>query len=164
VQPALAGPDGYLRLSLTQFRRTALRHLWSGLEAEEEPVEPGGARVSAICGYTEWVSDTRPALSVGWDWRLGALEGRAWCLREGDPFSNIMLIDARRRDLGPDRTARLLGLAVDRCAWQAATLAAVSLRYAAAPSPDGARHPNGKASAMEDPGSPRAGLSNLTVT
>ena len=134
VQAVLTGPDGYLRLSLAQFRRTPLLHLWSGLESEEEPAEPGGARVSTIRGYTEWVSDARPALSVGWDWRLGAQAGRAWCLRDGDPFSNIMLVDARRRDLGPDRTARLLGLALDRAAWQVETLAAVSLRYAANPS------------------------------
>ncbi|MCE5388546.1 MAG: DUF4902 domain-containing protein [Acidithiobacillus sp.] len=110
--------DGYVRLTLDQFQAIALRHLWSGLDPEDHTSIHEGAVSTHITGYTEWVSETVPAITLGWDWQLHGLSGRARYIRAGSPRSNIMLIDGLQDDLGPVKTAKLLEAAVDETPWQ----------------------------------------------
>ena len=74
--------------------------------------------VCGISGYTEWISSTTPAISIGWDWRLDVTQGRPRYVLEGFPRSNLMFQDAERRDLGPIRTATVLKAALDTLSWQ----------------------------------------------
>jgi hypothetical protein len=80
-------------------------------------------------GYTEWVSTEKPAITIGWDWRLSASKGAASCLRFGEVRSNVMLMDDQGRDLGPQRSAELLGAELDGINWSDQVLQAVSSRY-----------------------------------
>ena len=78
---------------------------------DEEPAagpRTGGAQLSEILGYTEWVSTETPAITIGWDWRLSASKGAASCLRFGEVRSNVMLMDDQGRDLGPPDPVALL--------------------------------------------------------
>jgi len=118
--------DGYIRLRPLLFQATELQHLMSGLDDGVLPRMDSGA---AIVGYTEWVSLTNPAITVGWDWQLSAMDGAPGCVRIADPFSNVMFIDEDSRDLGPVRTARLLGEAIDARPWSSTVLAAIAARY-----------------------------------
>lgn len=113
-------PDGYVRLTLEQFQAIVLRHLWSGLDQEDSASlhEGEGAILTRITGYTEWVSETVPAISLGWDWQLQELSGQARYFRVGSQRSNIMLIDSLEHDLGPIQTDLLLGQSIDKMAWQ----------------------------------------------
>ena len=101
-------PDGYVRLTLEQFQAIPLVHLLSGLDPDEFPPLHEGASRTDISGYTEWVSETTPVITLGWDWRMEGASGQARYLRTGFPRSNIMLVDDRRRDLGSAKTAKLL--------------------------------------------------------
>lgn len=132
VRPLLVvSDDGYLRLTMAAFRRIGLRHLFSGLDDDTESRGhmPGGASVASILGFTEWVSDTTPAVSLGWDWRLNTTGGRARYVRDSEVRSNLMLIDPRLGDLGDAATNATLAAAVNALPWEAQTENYISNHY-----------------------------------
>jgi hypothetical protein len=124
--------DGYLRLNQARMRAIPLTHLISGLDADPAGADTGavGATLAAIAGYTEWISLTFPALSLGWDWMLESSDRYLRYLRTGEPRSNIMLLDHHGRDLGPTPTAMALALLVDDFNWQETVAVFVRARYA----------------------------------
>jgi hypothetical protein len=115
--------DGYLRLTLSAFRAIALRHLFSGLDTDTEAPDhyAAGASAASILGFTEWVSETTPAVSLGWDWRLDTNAGTPRYVRDGEVRSNIMLIEPGLGDLGDLATSATLSAAVDALSWAAET-------------------------------------------
>jgi hypothetical protein len=123
--------DGYVRLSHARMRAIPLIHLISGLDADPAggDVGPVGATRAAISGYTEWLSMTIPALSLGWDWMLGSADRVLRYQRIGEPRSNVMLIDVHGRDLGPRSSAVALALLVDDFNWQDTVASFVRTRY-----------------------------------
>ena len=127
-----AAPDGYLRVSGEELRQVRLEHLLSGLDEELPQCAPGGtgATAATLAGFTEWVGDWQPAISVGWDWQAGHSAGAAHYLRVGPPRTNLMLIDARGRDLGFELTAFRVGLWLDQHSWQNAVAGFLSKMYA----------------------------------
>ena len=128
----VVSPDGYVRLTATALRAIPLTHLLSELDADVglPPSTASGACVASIVGYTEWASQTTPALSLGWDWRIETTAGRVRYEREGEVRSNVMLVDARRRDLGAMATSVLLCVAVDVLGWEKVVDHYISNRYA----------------------------------
>ncbi len=122
-------PDGYVRLTLEQFQAIPLVHLLSGLDPDEPLPLHEGASQTNISGYTEWVSETAPIITLGWDWRMEGSSGQARYFRTGFPRSNIMLVDDLWRDLCPANTAKLLEVAIDKTAWQAAVRLRIMDRY-----------------------------------
>jgi len=124
-------PDGYMRLTDEELRQISLVHLLSGLDEDNPALLQEGAIFSAITGYTEWVSTTSPAISIGWDWMLqSSPEGAVYYKRVSDPRSNLMLVDAQQRDLGPAKTATLIGKEVDKIVWRSVVQDYISTRYA----------------------------------
>jgi len=123
--------DGYLRMTLTRFRSITLRHLLSELDDDDAPLgcEAAGAIAASIVGFTEWVSDTTPALSLGWDWRLDTGGRDARYIRAGEVRSNVMLCEPGIGDLGDVATSATLCAAVDALAWQAETHHHITKRY-----------------------------------
>jgi hypothetical protein len=127
--PIALGLDGYVRLTLSVLVQTPFDHVLSGLDDEVLSVEPHGAQRSAITGYTEWLSHTIPALTLGWDWELCGGAGQTRFVRTGLPRSNIMLVGVSKRDLGDEATALLLADVVDALVWQDLAFAAVKKYY-----------------------------------
>jgi hypothetical protein len=129
--PLVMSPDGYLRLGVPAFRAIRLSHLLSELDADADLPRGNacGACEASISGYTEWVSDGRPALSLGWDWRIATGVDRLRYQRDGEVRSNVMLLDARRRDLGARATAVLLCAAIDTLEWHTAVEHCIRHRY-----------------------------------
>jgi hypothetical protein len=125
--------DGYVRLTLSTFRAIALRHLFSGLDQDEDEAARAstaiGASKSSILGFTEWVSDTTPAVSLGWDWRVNTIGGGARYVRDSEVRSNVMLVEPGLGDLGDLATSATLSTAVDALAWQAETNHYISNQY-----------------------------------
>jgi hypothetical protein len=121
--------DGYVRVRLSHLLKIPLEHLLSGLDDDLMNAAPQAAQMSAISGYTEWLSSSKPALTLGWDWQLHGVDGQAACQRTGLPRSNIMLVDDFNEDLGAQRTAVLLAGAVDALPWQDRALAAIQQKY-----------------------------------
>jgi uncharacterized protein DUF4902 len=115
--------DGYLRLTLSALRSLGLRHLFSGLDEDRESRsrKPAGASLASILGFTEWVTDTTPAVSLGWDWRLNTLGRRPRYVRDSEVRSNVMLIEPGLGDLGDAATSATLAAAIDAMSWEAET-------------------------------------------
>lgn len=121
--------DGYVRLELAKLLNTPLEHLLSGLDEEPPISQKEGASAAVISGYTEWISSTKPAITLGWDWYLDATEGSPRCIRVGSPRSNVMLLDTEKKDLGAIQTDLLLESAIDAIPWQQKTFQAICTRY-----------------------------------
>jgi hypothetical protein len=126
--------DGYIRLWPGTLDALALKHLFSGLDADLAPPQHCTAR-GVVSGYTEWVSEGKPAISVGWDWQVQLTHlARPRCMRAGLPRSNLMLVDATGQDLGADATSLYLAQWLDTHAvrsmlrpWQAQVADACNL-------------------------------------
>jgi hypothetical protein len=123
--------DGYVRLTFEQFQQVTLAHLISGMD-EGTPAElQKGATQAEITGYTEWLSNTVPAISIGWDWKLHASHHEnCYYQRSSEPSGNLMLINAKQLDLGPVKTAAVLGKAIDSFDWQTEVQEFITNRYA----------------------------------
>lgn len=121
--------DGYVRLTLGTLLTTPLIHLVSGVD-EDNPISVNeGASFAPISGYTEWISTTTPTLTVGWDWQLGVSQRRPLYTRLDAPRTNVMLVDARRYDLGLTKTTALLESAINSLAWQTEVAKYTIIRY-----------------------------------
>jgi len=66
-----------MRLTVEELRQISLVHLLSGLDEDNPALLQEGAIFSEITGYTEWVSTTSPAISIGWDWMLQSSQAGA---------------------------------------------------------------------------------------
>lgn len=134
--------NGYVRLTYAQFQALCLQHLISGVDEDAPEEAQHGATSTAISGYTEWISQEQPMLTIGWDWQMLPGDRGVLLRRESEPRSNVMLQTPAREDLGVEKTIVLLETIVDSFDWQSETLAHISDRYAAAPDAPGpgARH------------------------
>jgi Domain of unknown function (DUF4902) len=120
--------DSYVRLTFASFRQAEIVHLFSGMD-EDRPTANGiGANFSAITGYTEWISNSKPAITIGWDWKLTSVQGTARLIHAGIPGSNLMLLNQHNQDLGSERTRQLLVTWLEVFNWQSETLSAISIR------------------------------------
>jgi hypothetical protein len=118
--------DGYVRLTFESFQQAKIVHLYSGMD-EDKPASLGvGASFSAITGYTEWVSNSAPAITIGWDWQLTGGQGMARFIHSGMPGSNLMFVDRNGRDLGTEQTTQLLLNWLNAFSWQPETLKAIN--------------------------------------
>jgi hypothetical protein len=113
--------DGYVRLTEEGFAALPLMHLISCVDAHDGM--PAAADAShAITGFTEWVSEGIPAITLGWDWQL--LPGAGTPARVNDARTNLMLIDnISGADQSQYKTTTFLNSYIDRMAWQAAAMA-----------------------------------------
>lgn len=122
--------DGYVRLTLDTLLTIQFSHSISDLYEDTVFSAGEGGRLSIIYGYTEWVSATKPLISLGWDWQLGGAQGTVQYWRVDCPYSNIMLIDEQLRDLGASNTAALLESIIDLMRWQTEVNKHIVARYA----------------------------------
>src|SRR5437773_634210 len=111
--------DGYIRLSFPEMQHIDLRHLITGLDEDTPPTCSGDAQLTTITGYTEWITTTVPAVTIGWDWQLDTALNRLRLRRVNQPRSNLMLQDIHQTDLGPVKTGAMLEVFVDQLNWQA---------------------------------------------
>lgn len=123
------GPDGLVRLTLDEVLSTPLQHLISGVDPEEDACDERCGRVTSVTGYTEWLSDSSPAIVIGWDWQSVLKQGRPHLARVGAPRCNIMLVDHTAHDLDWDKHLDILGTVIDAMAWEDQTQATISERY-----------------------------------
>lgn len=111
--------DGYIRLTFDEFRKISVVHLVSGLDDNPPLQLQNGATYTQITGYTEWISETTPAVSIGWDWILQSIPFKDILYRRiSEPRCNLMLIDSQRHDFGELKTATLIETVIDEIAWE----------------------------------------------
>lgn len=119
--------DGYIRLSIPELYSLSFEHLVSGLD--EEQVFALNTNQTAITGYTEWISQSHPTVSIGWDWSLGALPHPTLPRRMGYPRSNLMLIDTEGCDYNDALNEALLMQWIDQLVWQETVSLTTQRRY-----------------------------------
>ena len=121
-------PDGYIRLPLTSLNRLSFVHLFSYHDdafLEELRAQTIPAR---LAGFSEWKSDTEPAVSLGWGWFIH--EDFDWLMLAPDGVrSNVMLLDAYGYDLGAMRTSDLFCTWLHAFPWQDAVSVALNQKY-----------------------------------
>lgn len=118
--------DGYIRLTFESLQQVGMAHLLSGMD-EDRPIAMGtGASSYPITGYTEWVSHGTPAISIGWDWELIGVQGKAQLIQTGTPGSNLMFVDQHGHDLGSAQTKLLMAAWLNAFNWQTETLGAIT--------------------------------------
>lgn len=110
--------DGYVRITPEHFVQMKLVHLHSGVDQDRPSVSAEGATLFTITGYTEWVSVTRPAITVGWDWQMTARDGQVHLIPIGYSRSNLMFVDEQGNDCGSLATEAFLRSWVESCEWQ----------------------------------------------
>lgn len=122
--------DGYIRLSYSTIQGVCLRHLISGLDEDTPMPILCGAVQTAITGYTEWVSDIAPTITIGWDWEMHTASSRVLLRRIGDVRSNLMLRGANQTDMGPIRTQVMLEMFIDALDWSSEVQDHINVDYA----------------------------------
>lgn len=84
-----ASMDYRVKVDLDFFKNVVFTHLYSAAHAEPEELHFQGGVITAITGYTEWVSQVSPVLSIGWDWELRYENANCQYVKIGPVFSNI---------------------------------------------------------------------------
>lgn len=127
--PLSISKDGYVRLSRHELSKIVLKHLISGLDEDDLP-DSGDGKPSTISGYTEWQSNTDPAISIGWDWCLKISQGKYQYALSGFPRSNVMLVDeCNNKDLDPASTEKALEALIETTDWNPSVQKYISERY-----------------------------------
>lgn len=123
--------DGYVRAPLAAILAMHFKHFLSGLDDDPTQSHLEGACPTSLSGYTEWLTESGPVISLGWDWRLDLATGSPVYVRDGLPRSNLMAQDSLSgKDLGGPRTMALLATLIDRWNWQNAVVDSTGARYA----------------------------------
>lgn len=118
--------DGTVSLTYDELLPIPMQHLISGLDDDQQVGDTVCGGSTTLTGYTEWITPTQPALTLGWDWRFDYSEGTPRLCRIGEPRSNIALMDAAQEDTPWRRSLELLAGFVDGMDWRNATLAALA--------------------------------------
>lgn len=119
----------YVRMTFAAMQRRQLRHLVSALDDDLAVAAGDGATASAITGYTEWVGEGEPVLTMGWDWEMRAGEAGVALRRVGDPRSNLCVVMRAGAADDLDDSDTLLKILIDRSNWQEETLRYLQHRY-----------------------------------
>jgi len=118
-------PDGYIRLRLSSLSTISFMHFFSEsddaflLELQSQTITASSA------GFSEWVSDTCPPISLGWGWFIHEDSDRMMLAPDG-VRSNVMLIDVQGYDLGPHKTVSLFSAWLSGFEWQTAVCTALN--------------------------------------
>jgi hypothetical protein len=120
--------DYYVRLQAQPLWATPLAHLESGIDTDDDGEFSfrrfdSASALPSIRGFTEWVSDAQPSLSVGWDWTLVGPEQLA--LDRSSIRTNVMLVDSHGIDCGQEATVQAVIRLIEQTPWQGVVLQAL---------------------------------------
>ncbi len=120
--------DGLVRISFDTFNSLSILHLYSELDISN--IDSVQDCESQLSGFTEWVSNTMPILSISWDWKFDTQKTPPRYVIEGQPYSNIMFIDDElNRDEGSDKTLKLLYHYIEKLNWQTSVINNLNKKY-----------------------------------
>lgn len=121
--------DGLVRMTVQELLDVRFQHLCSGMNAcRGDPIEACGT-TSEWAGYTEWASEESPRITLGWDWRLHCACDSVVLTQDGAARTNVMLVDADRRDVGWLKNLKALSMLVRSVDWAEPVQKALAERY-----------------------------------
>ena len=116
-QICITSADGYVRLPLSSLMALSFTHRVAWLD-NELLNELRAENVPALeAGYCEWNTADAQQVSLGWAWFTVCANG-VTLLAPGGISSNVMLIDAKSRDMGANQTESLLRAWLASLEWQ----------------------------------------------
>ncbi|GLS05605.1 hypothetical protein GCM10007860_27620 [Chitiniphilus shinanonensis] len=121
--------DGLIHLSIDELLSLRLQHLLSGLDHEAATERDVCGGMSYICGYTEWVSMTQPAVSLGWDWCIRPVFRGSALARVGEVRSNVCLVNEGGNAASWERNLEALAMVVDALPWKEMVPAVIKQHY-----------------------------------
>ncbi|WP_169307406.1 DUF4902 domain-containing protein [Chitiniphilus eburneus] len=110
--------DGLIHLSIDELLSLRLQHLLSGLDHEGATEHGVCGGMTYISGYTEWVSTSQPAVSLGWDWCIRPVFRGSALLRVGEVRSNVCLINEGGNVASWERNLEALAMVADSLPWK----------------------------------------------
>ncbi|AMM23370.1 DUF4902 domain-containing protein [Variovorax sp. PAMC 28711] len=124
--------DGLLRLRRHDLNQMQLTHLMSGLDDDASPSDanPLCGSSASFCGYTEWISEKDPRLTIGWDWQLDDGAPMQRVVRLGLPRTNVLVLDGEQEPLPWNESLHVLATFIDTFDWNTPAFQAVCQRYA----------------------------------
>lgn len=127
--------DGYIRMPFAKVELIHLIHLISGVDEDVPAAGTEEVVLITITGYTEWISEDIPPITLGWDWQMHGHNHHTRLRRVSEPRGNLMLQGIDQLDLGHAKTATLLEAYIDRLNWETETLKYLNERYGVAAAP-----------------------------
>lgn len=109
--------DGSLRLSLDELLSISLRHLISDLYDTSHHDLSDCGRSLPLTGYTEWVSNSHPSLTVGWDCYFDSYQLEPRWVRTGLPRTNLVLVSEVNLEYRCMHSIRALASVIDSMDW-----------------------------------------------
>lgn len=110
-------PQGLIRLTYEALSVVLLNHLVSGVDTAGFDDACGSP--TELTGFTEWVTSTSPAITIGWDWKIEFKDGQSRYKRLGLPRSNVILVNDHGQDHDWNQNLSHLGQFVDTMSWPA---------------------------------------------
>ena len=105
--------DGLVLISISELMQVSFRELLMEMDEDCGDSSTNCGRICAITGHTEWLSDTTPRLTVGWDWIVEKRDQVPTTWRLGLPRTNICIIGEDSRPMEWNASLESLGKLVD---------------------------------------------------
>ena len=123
--------DGYMRCTVSELYALMLIHLHTAIDEDDMdlPDRTQGSLPALVHGYTEWISNAEPTVSLGWDWSLEWRNGHPHCQLLNLPRTNLMMVDADSHDLGDKKTLRILQDYIIQFDWSTVVVNATLSHY-----------------------------------
>lgn len=110
--------NGLVRISYQNLSGLKFCHYYSDLHDTDETELELNDSLTVLAGSTEWISKTTPLLSIGWCWKLDHTNNSIAYIMDGEPYSNIMIIDnVSHRDIGQIKTSEVLEKFISQLNW-----------------------------------------------
>lgn len=112
-------PNGLVLLSPAELDGVVFIHLTSALDDVETASTTQCGSQTIITGYTEWITQGQPPLTLGWDWELSAEHDTPpRPKRLGPPRTNLCLTSSEGQQLDWEHNLVQLGRWIDeRLIW-----------------------------------------------
>lgn len=118
--------DSYIRMSLEELSDLPFVHLASDCDAGFLAELQMQTVPASAAGFSEWISATKPVISMGWGWFIHSRSGQMLPAPDG-VRSNLMFVDVRGYDLGTAATSNLLMTWLATYPWQAEVASALDI-------------------------------------
>jgi hypothetical protein len=120
--------DFFVRLRAAELRDLPLAHQESVVDMDDGEARlpnrgEAASLLPSVRGYTEWIGQGRPDVSIGWDWTVR--DTGALMLDRHSVRTNVMLVDDHGVDCGQRQTVEAVIGVISRCPWQAVVLRAL---------------------------------------
>ncbi|GAA3928407.1 DUF4902 domain-containing protein [Litoribacillus peritrichatus] len=121
--------DGYIRVTQSVLKTIALKHLDSGIYDDPVAIHHNQNITCEVTGYTEWISETIPLLSIGWDWKLDYKKQSLAYVMTGNPYSNVIVQDNNFSDLDQYDSLNFLSDLINKIEWSSQISTLITKKY-----------------------------------